>query len=131
MKFLTRSLVALSIFTALITAVPLTRRSGTGSECMSDPEELVTPTTPHQPVQPVTPHQPAVAGPSGTLHRRMPTPPAGTDRGYKFSTYATWWIRQGITRPIADQARNIRIPVHMIEKLRSPSKSSPPEPSHT
>jgi RNA polymerase primary sigma factor len=36
-------------------------------------------------------------------------------RGYKFSTYATWWIRQGITRAIADQARNIRIPVHMIE----------------
>src|SRR5581483_10167520 len=36
-------------------------------------------------------------------------------RGYKFSTYATWWIRQGITRAIADQARTIRIPVHMIE----------------
>lgn len=36
-------------------------------------------------------------------------------RGYKFSTYATWWIRQGITRSIADQARTIRIPVHMIE----------------
>ena len=38
-------------------------------------------------------------------------------RGYKFSTYATWWIRQGITRAIADQARTIRIPVHMIEIL--------------
>ena len=36
-------------------------------------------------------------------------------RGYKFSTYATWWIRQAITRAIADQARTIRIPVHMIE----------------
>jgi RNA polymerase primary sigma factor len=36
-------------------------------------------------------------------------------RGYKFSTYATWWVRQGITRAIADQARTIRIPVHMIE----------------
>jgi RNA polymerase primary sigma factor len=38
-------------------------------------------------------------------------------RGYKFSTYATWWIRQAITRSIADQARTIRIPVHMIEVL--------------
>ncbi|HXE86256.1 MAG TPA: RNA polymerase sigma factor RpoD, partial [Hyphomicrobiaceae bacterium] len=38
-------------------------------------------------------------------------------RGYKFSTYATWWIRQAITRPIADQARTIRIPVHMIETI--------------
>ena len=38
-------------------------------------------------------------------------------RGYKFSTYATWWIRQAITRSIADQARTIRIPVHMIEAL--------------
>src|SRR3989440_3805852 len=37
-------------------------------------------------------------------------------RGYKFSTYATWWIRQAITRAIADQARNIRIPVHMIDR---------------
>jgi len=46
-------------------------------------------------------------------------------RGYKFSTYATWWIRQAITRSIADQARTIRIPVHMIEtmsKLRNASK---------
>ena len=39
-------------------------------------------------------------------------------RGYKFSTYATWWIRQAITRSIADQARTIRIPVHMIETMR-------------
>ena len=38
-------------------------------------------------------------------------------RGYKFSTYATWWIRQAITRTIADQARTIRIPVHMIETI--------------
>src|SRR5687767_13075268 len=38
-------------------------------------------------------------------------------RGYKFSTYATWWIRQSITRSIADQARTIRIPVHMIETI--------------
>src|SRR6516165_3922543 len=46
-------------------------------------------------------------------------------RGYKFSTYATWWIRQAVTRAIADQARTIRIPVHMIEtmsKLRNVSK---------
>ena len=46
-------------------------------------------------------------------------------RGYKFSTYATWWIRQAITRAIADQARTIRIPVHMIDvlsKLRNASK---------
>src|SRR3954451_4661637 len=38
-------------------------------------------------------------------------------KGYKFSTYATWWIRQAITRAMADQARTIRIPVHMVEKL--------------
>ena len=38
-------------------------------------------------------------------------------RGYKFSTYATWWIRQAITRAIADHARTIRIPVHMIETM--------------
>ena len=40
-------------------------------------------------------------------------------RGFKFCTYATWWIRQAITRAIADQARTIRIPVHMIDVLRS------------
>jgi len=39
-------------------------------------------------------------------------------RGYKFSTYATWWIRQGITRAIADQARTIRVPVHMFDAIR-------------
>jgi RNA polymerase primary sigma factor len=38
-------------------------------------------------------------------------------KGYKFSTYATWWIRQAVTRAIADKARTIRIPVHMVEKL--------------
>jgi len=38
-------------------------------------------------------------------------------RGYKFSTYATWWVRQAITRAIADQSRTIRIPVHMVETL--------------
>ena len=38
-------------------------------------------------------------------------------RGFKFSTYATWWIRQAITRLVADQARTIRIPVHMVETI--------------
>lgn len=42
-------------------------------------------------------------------------------RGYKFSTYATWWIRQAVTRAIADKARTIRIPVHMVEKLNKVS----------
>ena len=45
-------------------------------------------------------------------------------RGYKFSTYATWWIRQSITRSIADQARTIRIPVHMIETINKLSRTS-------
>src|SRR6202022_1829720 len=45
-------------------------------------------------------------------------------RGYKFSTYATWWIRQAITRAIADQARTIRIPVHMIETINNPPRPS-------
>jgi RNA polymerase primary sigma factor len=45
-------------------------------------------------------------------------------RGYKFSTYATWWIRQAITRAIADQARTIRIPVHMIETINKLIRSS-------
>ncbi|MGA1599845.1 MAG: RNA polymerase sigma factor RpoD [bacterium] len=45
-------------------------------------------------------------------------------RGYKFSTYATWWIRQSITRAIADQARTIRIPVHMIETINKLSRYS-------
>jgi RNA polymerase primary sigma factor len=45
-------------------------------------------------------------------------------RGYKFSTYATWWIRQAITRAIADQARTIRIPVHMIETINKITKIS-------
>ena len=46
-------------------------------------------------------------------------------RGYKFSTYATWWIRQAITRSIADQARTIRIPVHMIETINKLNRISP------
>ncbi len=45
-------------------------------------------------------------------------------RGYKFSTYATWWIRQAVTRAIADQARTIRIPVHMIETINKLSRVS-------
>src|SRR5438309_9585840 len=45
-------------------------------------------------------------------------------RGYKFSTYATWWIRQAITRSIADQARTIRIPVHMIDAMRQLAQTS-------
>ena len=46
------------------------------------------------------------------------------NRGYKFSTYATWWIRQAITRAIADQARTIRIPVHMVETIHKVSRYS-------
>jgi RNA polymerase primary sigma factor len=45
-------------------------------------------------------------------------------RGYKFSTYGTWWIRQAITRAIADQARTIRIPVHMIESINKVIRTS-------
>jgi RNA polymerase primary sigma factor len=45
-------------------------------------------------------------------------------RGYKFSTYATWWIRQAITRSIADQARTIRVPVHMIESINKLNRIS-------
>src|SRR5205823_1582667 len=45
-------------------------------------------------------------------------------KGYKFSTYATWWIRQAITRAIADQARTIRIPVHMVETINKLSRLS-------
>jgi RNA polymerase primary sigma factor len=45
-------------------------------------------------------------------------------RGYKFSTYATWWIRQGITRAIADQARTIRLPVHMVETVNKLIRTS-------
>ena len=48
-------------------------------------------------------------------------------RGYKFSTYATWWIRQAITRSIADQARTIRIPVHMIETINKIVRTSRPD----
>ena len=45
-------------------------------------------------------------------------------KGYKFSTYATWWIRQSITRAVADQARTIRIPVHMVETINRVSRAS-------
>ena len=45
-------------------------------------------------------------------------------RGYKFGTYATWWVRQAITRAIADQARTIRIPVHMIEVINKVNRTS-------
>jgi RNA polymerase primary sigma factor len=45
-------------------------------------------------------------------------------KGYKFSTYATWWIRQAITRAIADQARTIRVPVHMIEAINKVVRTS-------
>mgnify|MGYP002525335613 CR=1 FL=1 len=45
-------------------------------------------------------------------------------KGFKFSTYATWWIRQAITRSIADQARTIRIPVHMIETINKIVRTS-------
>ena len=47
-------------------------------------------------------------------------------KGYKFSTYATWWIRQAITRAIADQARTIRIPVHMVETIHKVSRYQRP-----
>ncbi|MBT3455962.1 RNA polymerase sigma factor RpoD [bacterium] len=60
------------------------------------------------------------------------------ERGYKFSTYATWWIRQAITRAIADQSRTIRVPVHMVETLnkinkikRTFSQEHGREPTHT
>jgi RNA polymerase primary sigma factor len=62
------------------------------------------------------------AGPAGPDPRRQHRPAAGRRKirpgpGFKFSTYATWWIRQAITRAIADQARTIRIPVHMVETI--------------
>ena len=47
-----------------------------------------------------------------------------SEKGYKFSTYATWWIRQAITRAIADQARTVRIPVHMVETIHKVSRIS-------
>ena len=54
------------------------------------------------------------------MSRRLKT----YNHGYKFSTYATWWIRQAITRSIADQARTIRIPVHMIETINKLNRIS-------
>ena len=47
------------------------------------------------------------------------------ERGFKFSTYATWWIRQSITRAIADQGRTIRIPVHLVESINRVKKTAP------
>jgi RNA polymerase primary sigma factor len=46
------------------------------------------------------------------------------ERGYKFSTYATWWIRQGITRALADKSRTIRVPVHMVETINNLRKTT-------
>jgi RNA polymerase primary sigma factor len=45
-------------------------------------------------------------------------------RGYKFATYATWWIRQAVSRSLADQARTIRVPVHMIESINKIVRTS-------
>src|SRR3954465_13088179 len=45
------------------------------------------------------------------------------DRGYRFSTYATWWIRQGVQRAVADKGRTIRVPVHMGEKIRKMART--------
>ena len=45
------------------------------------------------------------------------------DRGYRFSTYATWWIRQAVQRAVADKGRTIRVPVHMTEKIRKVSRT--------
>ena len=50
------------------------------------------------------------------------------EKGYKFSTYATWWIRQAITRAIADQSRTIRLPVHLYETISSCLLYTSPSP---
>ena len=49
-------------------------------------------------------------------------------KGFKFSTYATWWIRQAIARALADKARTIRIPVHVVEKLNKIGRKAQPRP---
>ena len=58
----------------------------------------------------------------GSLGLMKATEKFDPEKGFKFSTYATWWIRQGITRAIADQAKTIRIPVHMVEMLNKIGK---------